>query len=566
MDHAPLDPERLRKPRAAARRAAATGAVALALLGAPSAAPAATTCAMDDQMLALGVVMSAPNDRATLSVGPSGRIVVSSSEGGPAIRCAGGIPRTSTTPIITVANGLAARSTRVEIHDASRFGPGLVDEGDGDDEIEIVVELGNDPDSRLAVMDDGPGGAAIRFGSAGINPNAFASEREPDADIFPIGVTDGALLGAGGAGPDSLGAQGGAGTGAALSARVRLFGRAGADSLAGGAGADQLFGDEGDDELSGGGGDDAIFPGVDSDRVNGGPGTDAADYRDTSAGISIDLAIAGPQATGGSGNDSLAGVEDVFGGSVDVNVLRGDGGPNRLIGSGGADVLEGRGGQDVLTGGAGADALDVRDGGPDSADCGAETDVVTADAPGTDTLIGCESFLFPPVTPSGGDPPGGGPPAGADVLAPAFLGRVRAVPARFRARGRALRVAARGTTFRYSLSEAATVTFAIERRTSGRRVGGACRAKSRSNARRPKCARFDQVGSFEAPVGAGVNATPFSGRIATKPLQPGAWRALLTAVDAAGNASKPTSASFRVVRRRGHRRAVAQSAAAEPTA
>ena len=160
-------------------------------------------------MLALGVVMSAPNDRATLSVGPSGRIVVSSSEGGPAIRCAGEMPRTRTTPIITVANGLAARSTRVEIHDASRFGPGLVDEGDGDDEIEIVVELGNDPDSRLAVMDDGPGGAAIRFGSAGINPNAFASRNaEPDADIFPIGVTDGALLGAGGAGPDSLGAPG----------------------------------------------------------------------------------------------------------------------------------------------------------------------------------------------------------------------------------------------------------------------------------------------------------------------------------------------------------------------
>ena len=158
--------------------------------------------------------------------------------------------------------------------------------------------------------------------------------------------------------------------------------------------------------------------------MNGGPGTDAADYRDTSAGISIDLAIAGPQATGGSGNDSLAGVEDVFGGSVDVNVLRGDGGPNRLIGSGGADVLEGRGGQDVLTGGAGADALDVRDGGPDSADCGAETDVVTADAPGTDTLIGCESFLFPPVTPSRRRPPGRRPAGRADVLAPAFLGRV----------------------------------------------------------------------------------------------------------------------------------------------
>jgi hypothetical protein len=46
---------------------------------------------------------------------------------------------------------------------------------------------------------------------------------------------------------------------------------------------------------------------------------------------------------------------------------------------------------------------------------------------------------------------------------------------------------------------------------------------------------------------AGANGTPFSGRIATAPLRPGSYRALLSAVDGAGNRSHRAKATFTVL-------------------
>ena len=521
---------------------AIAAAVAAAVLAAPAAAPAVTSCAFDDDAGgALDVELAAAGDVAYLSVAPGGEIIASGAGG--QVFCTGGTPTVTTTSAIFVFNRPGATGTIVVIAGASRFGPGVTvaDENGGSREIEIFVNLHDERDSKLWVA-AGEAGGSIRFGANGINPNAFPAELVPDADIFLRDVPDGALLGLGGAGPDDLNAQGGAGTGGALGDRVLLRGAAGADSLTGGSGADTIFGDEANDDLSGAGGDDTILPGADGDSVAGGPGRDAVAYSDHFSGVSVDLAVTGPQATGASGPDSLATVEDVFG-SVESDVLRGDGGSNRLVGDGGADVLEGRGGADVLEGGAGADSLDVRDGAPDSADCGTETDTVSADRAGTDALFACEHVVF-----SSGAPTGGGEPAsdmGADVFAPAFLGRVRAVPARFGVR----RHRNPGTTFRYSLSEAATVSFAIERRTSGRRVNGACRARTRANAGRPRCSRFTRVSSFDAHAAAGANATPFSGHIATRPLKPGAYRASVTAEDVAGNRSKQASVNLRVTPR-----------------
>jgi hypothetical protein len=130
---------------------------------------------------------------------------------------------------------------------------------------------------------------------------------------------------------------------------------------------------------------------------------------------------------------------------------------------------------------------------------------------------------------------------------------VKADPTRFAVahkgeHGRVLAPAGGGTTFRYSLSEPATVTFAIERRTGGRKIKGRCRATTHSNARRPRCSRFTRIGSFDARATAGANATPFSGRITTRPLRPGPCRALLRAVDAAGNRSTRATASFTVLK------------------
>jgi hypothetical protein len=54
----------------------------------------------------------------------------------------------------------------------------------------------------------------------------------------------------------------------------------------------------------------------------------------------------------------------------------------------------------------GNDTLDVRDGGPDTANCGADSDTVTADMLGVDVLTGCENVSFLPTPATGGS--GGG--------------------------------------------------------------------------------------------------------------------------------------------------------------
>ena len=112
----------------------------------------------------------------------------------------------------------------------------------------------------------------------------------------------------------------------------------------------------------------------------------------------------------------------------------------------------------------------------------------------------------------------------------------------------AVKSARKGTAFKFALSEAATVTYTIERRTSGRRVGGKCVKKTRSNAKRKKCGRFRRVGAFRAPGSAGGNAKRFSGRIGKVTLRPGSYRALLIAVDTAGNRSQPGRISFTVLK------------------
>ena len=97
------------------------------------------------------------------------------------------------------------------------------------------------------------------------------------------------------------------------------------------------------------------------------------------------------------------GIENLRG-TIHVDVLRGDGGPNRIEAIGGVDVIAGRGGVDEILAGVGDDEMEVRDGEPDTVDCGDGNDEVTADAPGVDTLTACETVERPPA-----DPPAPGP-------------------------------------------------------------------------------------------------------------------------------------------------------------
>jgi glucose/arabinose dehydrogenase len=111
----------------------------------------------------------------------------------------------------------------------------------------------------------------------------------------------------------------------------------------------------------------------------------------------------------------------------------------------------------------------------------------------------------------------------------------------------ALSAVRRGTSFRYSLSEAATVQIRIQRKLPGRRVGSRCRAPSRSNRARPRCTRLRSVGTLTRRAGVGANKTSFTGRLGSRALAAGGYRAVLAATDADGNPARTRTLDFTVV-------------------
>ncbi len=135
----------------------------------------------------------------------------------------------------------------------------------------------------------------------------------------------------------------------------RLYGLAGSDTLNGRAGDDRLWSGLGRDSITGGEGLDTLNGGAGADRLAGGAGRDTADYRDSAAGVVVNLATGvarGGYATG----DVLSGIESLRG-SAFADVLTGTALANSLAGAQGADVLRGLAGNDMLCGGQGADTL-----------------------------------------------------------------------------------------------------------------------------------------------------------------------------------------------------------------
>jgi hypothetical protein len=89
--------------------------------------------------------------------------------------------------------------------------------------------------------------------------------------------------------------------------------------------------------------------------------------------------------------------------------------------------------------------------------------------------------------------------------------------------------AKRGTAFVYTLSEAARVVVTVERK----------------NRRK----RYARIGTFTQDGAAGRNTKRWLGKIGSKALPPGTYRASVVATDTAGNASAPRRLTFRIVRR-----------------
>jgi Ca2+-binding RTX toxin-like protein len=119
------------------------------------------------------------------------------------------------------------------------------------------------------------------------------------------------------------------------SAGINGTGNALANSLTGNSGNNTLLGGFGNDVLNGGEGDDFL---------DGGSGTDRASYAGATAGVQVNLGIAGVQPTG-MGDDTLVAIENVSGSSYD----------DTLIGDTRDNVLDGGSGLDMLIGGLGDD-------------------------------------------------------------------------------------------------------------------------------------------------------------------------------------------------------------------
>lgn len=119
------------------------------------------------------------------------------------------------------------------------------------------------------------------------------------------------------------------------------------------------------------------------------------------------------------------------------------------------------------------------------------------------------------------------PPVVTSNLEP-VIRKLKVVPSKFAPKLRGVKPGKvkLGTTFRYRLSEAATVRFKIERK---------------------KGKRFKKLGSRPQAAKAGANKLKWNGKLKGKPLPPGRYRATVVATDKEGGRSTPKTVGFRIL-------------------
>ena len=140
-----------------------------------------------------------------------------------------------------------------------------------------------------------------------------------------------------------------------LFGRNYIYGTEGDDILIGANNSDWIFGLGGDDILIGLLNDDQLNGGEGKDTLNGGDGFDVASYIGDTAGVTIDLS-AGTAVGALSGNDTLSGIEQVYGGSGN-DTFTGASGADSFNGYDGDDTVYGTAGNDVYAGSSGTDTL-----------------------------------------------------------------------------------------------------------------------------------------------------------------------------------------------------------------
>ncbi len=107
-----------------------------------------------------------------------------------------------------------------------------------------------------------------------------------------------------------------------------------------------------------------------------------------------------------------------------------------------------------------------------------------------------------------------------------------------------------GTTFRFKLNVAATVTFTFNNSVTGRRSGKRCVAQTKHNGTKKKCTLTATDGKLKFSTAAGAHKLTFDGLLASgKKLAPGKHSVTLSAT-AAGKSAKPAKLSFAILRGR----------------
>ena len=109
--------------------------------------------------------------------------------------------------------------------------------------------------------------------------------------------------------------------------------------------------------------------------------------------------------------------------------------------------------------------------------------------------------------------------------------------------------ATKGTTISFSLSEAATVTFKVDRVLPGIRKGSRCVARTARRRRGRACTRYVPVkGTLTQAGTAGANRVPFDAKLGGKLLRPAAYRLSASPRDPGLNVGKTAITAFRVRR------------------
>ena len=137
-----------------------------------------------------------------------------------------------------------------------------------------------------------------------------------------------------------------------------IFGLAGNDRLSGLGGNDLLDGGAGNDTLLGGLGNDTLTGGIGNDVLTGGGDSDTASYASSTAAVRVSLASIAAQNTGGAGTDTLSGIANLVGSSLN-DTLTGNTGNNSIEGGDGNDTINGGAGNDTMSGGIGDDSYFV---------------------------------------------------------------------------------------------------------------------------------------------------------------------------------------------------------------